>query len=1085
MKVDNASRSVLTSYVTNLQQLSWRKASVAQDDNPFVSGSKNRCIVVAREKELQVLRDCYDRVTTMERTEAVTIHGPSGVGKTALVRSFIQTLPDGVFQMEGKFNQRQLRAPYSALAAASDQLCHQIMRRENSIEIRNRIRAVLGPDVSLLGNLVQTLSEMTAEDDSRRHETTGSGSQMFTRFKLLFRAFLRCVASPEAPVVFFLDDLQWADVSSLEVLKTLLANGQSHCILLVCSYREGEMTADALERFNLAERETTDADDSSVHSRLSTQSSQITDIAIAGLDSKSFNQLISGTLGIDHLRTESLSAVLWNKTNGNPFHALNFLDMLHRRGMLWRENHGPWTWDEDRILRETNVTENLADILASRMRDLPEQVRSILQIASFIGNDFPAAALVMIVHEEQDMVVVEYSFERHSKEAIHERIVAALAMAVAAGLLETMPEVDYFKFTHDKIQEVLYETLMPDEMERQLLHQRIGTLIWDSVKSEKGVAKSEASDWHIFLAAHNLNRAVSLVDYSGSRCDLIELNLAAAKLAIGKAAFGPAADYLGIAVSLVHSDDSLWDDRYDLCIDVFILAAETQKNAGMLSRSSVLVKEISGRARSFHHHATARFIEIDSLSLQGDLKGAILLGLKVLRQLGVKFPRKIGDLAIVTEMLRVKAAMGRRSIPDLLLLPEMADETVILAFSLMNAIALKCCLVGDPFQATFVAIILRMIRLTLKFGVSPVHSPTAFAYWGAIHSVLGKFDDALQAEQLAFDVVNKFEAESVRASALIDSYCMNHFWRNALDSSARCDFLNAYYTALSYGHVFTAQTGFVGWISAGLYVDDSLVELNSTTRRVVQEIREFQTNGCLKPILPVWQVFLNMSGDTSNTNPASLTGEAVDDELTRALHQSDSKVVLMITSVCHLILGFVYEDWQTVKGHLPTAQKHIKDVEGFFTTGFMLTWIAACNYDLYYGYGISRHKRDGRRAHRRVKKWATSGTIMLVGPSTFLDAMEGLCVKNAPVEQVEILFEKAVSACAAARCRFFEALSNERLARLFRSEEPNITKRLTYLKRAANLYRSWGAVAKAEWLENGDDDYTSPSDLVVDSLSPQ
>ncbi|KAI2506906.1 histidine kinase [Fragilaria crotonensis] len=1070
MELNKHSPSVLTSYVTNLQQLSWRKARSTQDDNPFVSVSKIKRVIVARERELQLLRDCYDRVTTMKRTEVVTIHGPSGVGKTALVQSFIQTLPEGVFHIEGKFNQRQLRAPFAALAAASDQLCHQIMRREDSIEIRNRVRAVLGPDVSLLGNLVQTLSEMTAEDNVCGHHAAGSGAQMFTRFKLLFRAFLRCVASPETPVVFFLDDLQWADVPSLEVLKTLLTNGQSHCILLVCSYREGEMAADRLDRFNLAERETTDADDSSVNSLVSTQSSRITDIAIAVLGRESFNQLISGTLGIDHRRTESLSALLWSKTDGNPFHALNFLDMLHRRGMLWRENDGSWTWDEDRVLRETNVTENLADILASTMRDLPEQVRSILQIASFIGNDFPAAALVMIVHEEQDMVEAEYSFERHSVEVIRERIVVALKMAVAAGLLETMPEVDYFKFTHDKIQEVLYETLMPDDMERQLLHQRIGTLIWGSVK---GMDKSQASDWHIFLAAHNLNRAVNLVDYSGSRCDLIELNLAAARLSIEKAAFGAAADYLRIAVSLVQSYELLWDDRYDLCIDVFILAAESEKNAGMFSRSSVLVKEIQVRARSIHVHATACAVEMDSLSLQGDQIGSVLLGLKVLRQLGVKFPRRIGNLVIAKEMFKMKAAMGRRSLPELLFLPEMADETVILAFSLMNVVAVNCYLVGGMYRGLYAMIILRMIRLTLKFGISPLHSPRAFVAWGTMLSYLGKFDVALQAEQLAIDVVNKYEVESVRASILITSYGMNRFWRKALDSSDRRDLLNAYHLAMSNGHVFTAQTGFVAWVGAGLYLDDSLVELNSTTRRVVQEMREFQTNGAFELLRPVWQIFLDICGDSSNTSPASLTGEGGDDEFAHKEYQIDSIVVLVNASHCQLVVGFVYEDWQKVKIHLPIIQKYKKELQGTFTSGFVLAWYAACHYELYCIDGISRYKRDGRRAHRRLAKWAVGGTIMLVGPSTFLDAMEGLCVTKASVDQVEILFEKAASACATGRCRIFEALSNERLAGVFRSREPNPTKCSKYMKRAAELYRSWGAVAKAEWLENRDDDHTS------------
>ena len=179
-----------------------------------------------------------------------------------------------------------------------------------------------------------------------------------------------------------------------------------------------------------------------------------------------------------------------------------------------------------------------------------------------------------------------------------------------------------------------------------------------------------------------------------------------------------------------------------------------------------------------------------------------------------------------------------------------------------------------------------------------------------------------------------------------------------------------------------------------------------------------------------------------------------------------SKVALVNASRCRVILGFVFEAWQTVEKHLAIVQKHQKEVEGYFTTGFMLTWFAACHYEIYYTDGISRHKREASRAHRRMKKWATTGTTMLVGPSTFLDAMETLCVKKAPVDQVEIMFENAAADCATRRCRVFEALSNERLAKLFRREEPYTTKGSKYLERAVELYRTWGALAKAEWLEN-------------------
>ena len=84
----------------------------------------------------------------------------------------------------------------------------------------------------------------------------------------------------------------------------------------------------------------------------------------------------------------------------------------------------------------------------------------------------------------------------------------------------------------------------------------------------------------------------------------------------------------------------------------------------------------------------------------------------------------------------------------------------------------------------------------------------------------------------------------------------------------------------------------------------------------------------------------------------------------------------------------------------------------------------------------------------------------------FLAAMESLCVNKAPSDEVDSMFEAAFTACAESKCRYFEALANERLARLYFDEEPEETKGVKYLKRAIDLYRSWGALAKAEWLEN-------------------
>ena len=169
---------------------------------------------------------------------------------------------------------------------------------------------------------------------------------------------------------------------------------------------------------------------------------------------------------------------------------------------------------------------------------------------------------------------------------------------------------------------------------------------------------------------------------------------------------------------------------------------------------------------------------------------------------------------------------------------------------------------------------------------------------------------------------------------------------------------------------------------------------------------------------------------------------------------------------CEMMIAYTYEKWDIVRNTLLFFRKHEKVLAGIFDAGFIYTLAAACHYDLYRAHGARRHKREGRRAHRKVEKWAATGTEMLSGPSKFLAAMKSLCAKKAPLDEVDSMFEAAFTACAESKCRYFEALANERLARLYFHEEPEETKGEKYLKRAIYLYRSWGALAKAEWLEN-------------------
>jgi hypothetical protein len=190
----------------------------------------------------------------------------------------------------------------------------------------------------------------------------------------------------------------------------------------------------------------------------------------------------------------------------------------------------------------------------------------------------------------------------------------------------------------------------------------------------------------------------------------------------------------------------------------------------------------------------------------------------------------------------------------------------------------------------------------------------------------------------------------------------------------------------------------------------------------------------------------------------------MNDEFAKRIIDVGSKLAFCLFKCNELMVAYTFENWDVVQITLPILRRHEKDAAGHFTIGYICTWVALCHYDLYRAEGQRSHKREGRRAHHQVKKWATTGTEILDGPHHLLNAMESLCVNKAPLDQVEVMFATAMRACAEGRCVYFEALANERLARLFHDEVADEAKARTYLNRAVSLYRNWGALAKADRL---------------------
>jgi hypothetical protein len=207
-----------------------------------------------------------------------------------------------------------------------------------------------------------------------------------------------------------------------------------------------------------------------------------------------------------------------------------------------------------------------------------------------------------------------------------------------------------------------------------------------------------------------------------------------------------------------------------------------------------------------------------------------------------------------------------------------------------------------------------------------------------------------------------------------------------------------------------------------------------------------------------------MTGDPLNENPSRLRGEAFDDGFAFAVREIDSKMALLNVHIMESIVAYAFEDYEFVKNSLCYISKNEFEMKGYFSYGFFQTWLATFHYDFFWCTGIRKHRKLARKAHQNVRHWVATGTEMLKGPNSFFDAMESLCSKRSLAE-LETAFQHAALVCAASRCRFFEAVAYERLGRLFLASQPNTGDHLSFFQRAVELYRRWGAHAKANHLE--------------------
>lgn len=457
-----------------------------------------------REKEQQLLNSALQQAITGQPS-LQCISGFAGAGKTALVNElrFPVAAVGGRF-ISGKFDQTIRALPYAALAEAFTQLCHQLLAGtpEELETFRSRVLEALGANAGLLIEFVPILEEVIGLQPSPPPlETTESAN----RFAVTLLGFFHSLVAAEHPLVLFLDDVQWADTASLDLLYMIATRSVRSHFLILCAYRDNEIAPDhpLLEHIDRVRKEWP----------------HVGHIALGGLSLEQTTTLTGDALDTTVEQATPLATMLYAKTDGNPFFLRQVLETLVSEEVLHFDPHSDsWHWETERV-NALDISDNVIELMLRKIARLPGKTQAVLQAAACIGNTFALKLLAAGTEFDRD------------------RLRELLSPAVDAGLVVILGSSA--RFTHDRIQQAVYQSLAENTAQR--IHLRLGRYLLQQHQPHELP----------LLAAQQLNLGQPLIDSTEEKQRLAALNLEAGDTARTTMAYASARDFYSTGESLL------------------------------------------------------------------------------------------------------------------------------------------------------------------------------------------------------------------------------------------------------------------------------------------------------------------------------------------------------------------------------------------------------------------------------------------------------------------------------------------------------------------------------------------------------
>ncbi|CAJ1946395.1 unnamed protein product [Cylindrotheca closterium] len=1009
-----------------------------------------------RQDELNLLQ----RIAEEKSSSCVLVEGGEGSGKTSLMHSVPWNQHNWVF-VSRKFERHLSIEPYSALIRAIVEVV-EVWAENNKEEghMKSLLLDLLENDVDVLQNVIPDVvniisrftddmhfSQAPTVSDIRKSWRQESEEIKGADTVAVADSFLRLLSlmSSAKPIALFLDDVHFADASSMKVIETIMfaitasSTEVSSHVLVALSYDSSQAEKNKFATGTI--------------DRVKTLGSSFHYLHLKDLSVDTVNDVVASLVNAGTKETLALSSVIHKKTSGNPFALSQFLRYAREKDFFtYSIALDKWDWGDVNVLdRYAAVSDSVADILGTSMSKLSIAAQVVIMVSSCLGTMIPKGLLVEFFKEVND----EGTDEKLHLAASHVQekgLDEVLEGATKWGILVKTMSHGAYMWSNDSLQEAEY-SLIPTPM-RVELHHNLGMLLW-----RLGIEQDE--EWMIFMAANQMNKYAKLNSNASLGNDVAKLNLQAAKLSLKKAAIYPALDLLVNAEKHMVVERR-WADSYYLTLDILTSLAEARFRVGKTEEAMETAKAIVDNANSLYDMFRAHIVllqhAVSGKDRNYDL--GVEQTLKLLKLYGEKYPKRLYPGQKFVEKTKLKKLLPRGEYQGLLELPNMADRKALHIQTLLVDHLSSYAAFSRSYKSLSWYASVRALKNACNHGVSQVSNLAVLQM--AVHMRLeGHYKEAseyadfslLLSERIPRKLgsnhgyVKMVSTGCVFAAVRSFNSCLNHL------VEGRADCLKA---GLARETVMSVISYSTAYLCVGLPLEALKADLISYGK----DSQQFGSPYTVQQVILIFhQTVLNLQQTVEN--PTLLCGEAMDQVKELQKVQGNAlKMTLRDINSHRIMLAVLYNHWETAETLMDALEEYIDVNEVMILRGHL----RRCYVGLA-GFALSRKAKNLQRRKKylsvamKILKGFTAemkyGSLNAYPIVSMLEAEKSPSKKN---------YDIAIKVCARLGMVHHEAYMCERAAEFF-DEQGDENWKDFYLVEAFLLYKEWGALAKAKRLQ--------------------